>query len=207
MLQKSVAGIVLAGSLGVALFVGCGGASASTIDGSGGDGGGGSNGGVSTSGGVNPADAGPGGTTTSLSCGNTTCAIPAEVCCITPTSAGTAYGCETGTCALPDAGRGNGGDDGGGQNGNQGGDVNLVTLSCSAQANCPTGTVCCATMSDAKGTVTACQMGASCSKDGIQLCDPAAPTASNGCAAGQQCVSDNIRDLGLPTTFGRCKKN
>ncbi len=203
MLTKSVAGITLAGALGAAVFVGCGGASVSSIDGAGGDGGGsGSNGGVATNGGVNPADAGPGGTTTSLSCGNTSCAIPAEVCCVTPTSAGLAYGCETGTCAIPDAGRGTGN----GGNGNQGGDVNLVTLSCSDQANCPTGTVCCATQSDSKGTVAACQMGTVCSKDGIQLCDPAAPAASNGCATGQQCTSDNIKDLGLPPSFGRCKK-
>lgn len=208
MLKKTTAGIGLFTALGLALFVGCGGAGTSTIDSTGGDGGGGggSGGTGATSGGVNPADAGPGGTTTQLSCGNTSCAIPAQVCCITPTSAGLAYGCETGTCALPDAGQGNGGD--GGQGGNQGGgDVNLVMLSCSDQANCPTGTVCCATRSDATGTVAACQMGTSCQKDGIQLCDPAAPAATNGCPSGQQCISDNIQDLGLPASFGRCKKN
>jgi hypothetical protein len=192
-------GLVVLGLVG---FVGCGGAGSSTIDGSGT----GSNGGVATNGGVNPADAGPGGNTGSLSCGNATCAIPAEVCCLTPTSGGVAYGCETGKCAIPDAGLTQG-DDGGAKQA----DINVVTLGCSAQANCAAGSVCCATRSDATGTVSSCQVGTSCGngnggRDGIQLCDPAAPAASNGCPTGQQCISDNIRDLGLPTTFGRCKK-
>ena len=33
-------------------------------------------------GGINPPDAGPGGTTTVINCGSTSCAIPAQTCCV-----------------------------------------------------------------------------------------------------------------------------
>jgi hypothetical protein len=219
MLTRLIAWVVVPGSLLLAGFVGCGGAGSSSIDSGDAGGGtttGGPNGTVSTSGGVNPADAGPGGNTSSLACGNATCAIPGQVCCLTPTAGGVAYGCEIGTmCAIPDAGAGNNGGnnaaDGGNGNGNGNGgapDVSVVTLACTDTANCPAGSVCCATRSDATGTVSACQTGTTCSAKGnaAQLCDPTAPAASNGCPAGQPCTSANVKDLGLPASFGICGK-
>ena len=198
------------GIIGFAWLVGCGGAASSTIGDSTADGGPGSaNGGGVVSGGVNPSNAGPGGNTATLSCGNATCNIPAQVCCITRTAAGNAFACEPGSTCTPvtadggvatGGGGGGGGGDGGFDTG--GGDNPTVTLKCTDTANCAAGSICCVTRSDATGTVAQCVAGTTCGKDSAQLCDPKA--TSTGCAAGQMCTSDNIHDWGLSAPFATC---
>jgi hypothetical protein len=202
-------------SAATAIGLGCGGASATDVttappgDGGLADGasssgasssgassssGGSSSGSVGPDGGLNPPDAGPGGTTSQITCGATSCAIATEVCCVSRTNAGTAYGCATGT-TCPGAG---GGDGGGGGGGGGGGDV--VALKCSGAANCAPGTVCCVDQTN-NGATSACLP--SCGQGQAQLCDPTAGTAT-GCAVNQPCSSNNIGDWGLPRTYATC---
>lgn len=189
-----------------AVGLGCGGASSTDVaapgDGgageaaassSGASGSGSSSGGSSGTpnlgpdGGVNPADAGPGGDTTRVNCGATSCAIATEICCVTrrqnTVPPGASYGCVTGAaCPVPPGG----------------GDVSA--LKCSSAANCPAGTVCCVDQVN-NGSTSACQ--ASCGQGQAQLCDPAAGDAG-GCAPNQPCSSNNIGDWGLPRSYATC---
>lgn len=137
----------------------------------------------------------PGGSTSTLSCGSATCSIPAQSCCITnpPGPNNFAFACVTGGCAV-DAGPGGGGDP-------------PTALKCSGQANCGPGTVCC--VSTGNNTTTSeckasCGGGGGGGGDTAQLCDPAAPAASNGCPQNAPCSTNNIGDWGLPNTFGTC---
>lgn len=135
-----------------------------------------------------PLDAGPGGSTTSITCGTTMCALPAQTCCVYPLAnppPDFSYACAVGACA--DAGGGGGGPD-------------VTALKCSGAANCPASTVCCVSQTNA-GTSSDCQ--ASCTNKQAQLCDPAAtPT---GCAGDAGvCSNANIGDWGLPGSFGTC---
>ena len=140
-------------------------------------------------GGVNPPDAGPGGTTTILNCGATTCAIPAQACCVDLLGGGmTAFSCAT-TCAGLDAGAGGNNND-------------TAALKCSGQANCAAGTVCCVRQVGNNAAASECK--ATCGGNEAQLCDVAAvPT---GCAAGQgnACSNNNIGDWALPQSFATC---
>lgn len=134
-------------------------------------------------GGINPPDAGPGGSTTIINCGSTTCAIPAQTCCVDRLGGGmTAYGCAT-TCAGIDAG------------------ADTTALKCSGQANCAAGTVCCVQqVGGGNGAASQCQ--ASCGPNQAQLC---APTATvSGCDAGVICSNNNIGDWSLPPTYATC---
>ncbi|HSO38917.1 MAG TPA: hypothetical protein VLT33_40590 [Labilithrix sp.] len=131
-------------------------------------------------GGINPPDAGPGGNTSVLACGSTSCAIPAETCCVSQVGGGgTAYGCAV-SCM---AGGGGGGD---------------TALKCSGQANCAAGTVCCVRQVN-NGAASECK--ASCTNKEAQLCSLTA--AVSGCV-GSMCSSQNIGDWGLPTTYATC---
>jgi hypothetical protein len=139
-------------------------------------------------GGVNPPDAGPGGTATVLACGATTCAIPAEACCVdtvnTDGGRGKAY-----ACAASDAGCGGGGGD-------------STELQCSGAANCPATMVCCVHQT-ARGAASACQ--ASCTKNQAQLCDKTAmPTGCGGDGGATMCSSNNIGDWGLSAPYATC---
>jgi hypothetical protein len=128
---------------------------------------------------VNPPDAGPGGNTGSIPCGTTTCAIPAQSCCVSQSDNGTAY-----SCSAADAGCG------GGDN---------SALKCSGAANCPPGQVCCVRTTN-NGAASDCQTA--CNGNQAQLCDPkATPT---GCDAGVNCSNNNIGDWGLPPTYATC---
>lgn len=146
---------------------------------------------VFTSDGGAPLDAGPGGNTTSIACGSTTCALPAQTCCVYPFAnppPDFSYSCATGA-GCPDAGGGGGG--GGG---------NVTALKCSGAANCPASTVCCVSQTNA-GTSSDCQTA--CTKNQAQLCDPAA--MPSGCAGDAgACSNANIGDWGLPGSFGTC---
>lgn len=136
-------------------------------------------------GGIDPPDAGPGGTTTVINCGSTSCAIPAQTCCIDTLGGGmTAYGCAT-TCAGLDAG-GNGNND-------------TAALKCSAQANCAAGTVCCVRQVGNNGAASECK--ATCGGNEAQLCDVTA--AVPGCT-GSTCSNDKIGDWNLPDTYATC---
>lgn len=142
-------------------------------------------GGVTADGGIDPPEAGPGGDTTKIACGATTCPLPAEICCVSEvTGAGdTAFACvAAATCPQPAGG----------------GDT--AALKCSGAANCAAGTVCC--VRDVNGNA-ASECKASCGNNEAQLCDPKA--ASTGCPAADPCSSKDIRDWGkLPSTFATC---
>jgi hypothetical protein len=141
-------------------------------------------------GGSNPPDAGPGGGgTTIISCGATTCAIPAQSCCVERVGGATNFGCFTGAaCPAVDAG------------------VDVASLKCSSQANCAAGTVCCATQVG-NGNAATSQCAATCTGGNTaQLCDPNAAGGVTGCPAvdGGACSSKNISDWGLPATYATC---
>lgn len=161
--------------------------SSGTTDGGGGDGGdGGSSGALGGDGGIDPPDAGPGGSVTSITCGATSCALPAQQCCVSqvPGPANSAYGCVAASdagCPQPAGG----------------GDV--TSLKCSAQANCPTNTVCCVRQTN-NGAASECK--ASCNNNEAQLCDPKA--ATTGCPQQDPCSNNNIGDWGLPNTYATC---
>lgn len=141
--------------------------------------------GVTADGGVDPPDAGPGGNTTSIACGSTTCIIPAESCCVSEVAGGgnNAYTCVLGsTCPTPPGG----------------GDT--AALKCSGAANCIAGTVCC--VRDDNGNA-ASECKTSCGNGEAQLCDPRAADA--GCPQADPCSNNNIGDWGqLPDSYGTC---
>ncbi len=133
-------------------------------------------------GGINPPDAGPGGTTTTIKCGSTTCAIPAQTCCVDRLGAGmTSYACAT-VCGGVDAG----------------GDT--TALKCSGQANCAAGTVCCVEQVGQNGAASQCQV--TCTMNQAQLCDSTATVT--GCAVGTMCSNNNIGDWNLPPSYATC---
>ena len=134
-------------------------------------------------GGVDPPDAGPGGTTTVINCGSTTCSIPAQTCCVDNLANNmTAYGCAA-TCAGLDAGAG----------------IDTAALKCSAQANCAAGTVCCVRQVGNNGAASECK--ATGGGNEAQLCDVNA--AVPGCT-GSTCSNNNIGDWNLPDTYATC---
>jgi hypothetical protein len=141
---------------------------------------GGGDGGIST----NDSGTGPGGSTTILTCGSTTCAIPTQNCCVERIGGGkTAFGCAA-TCPSIDAG------------------ADTAALKCSGQANCAAGTVCCVSQAGANGATSQCQ--ATCTANQAQLCDPKAVPTGCGGDAGNACSNQNIGDWALPQTFGTC---
>ena len=140
--------------------------------------------GAGADGGIDPPDAGPGGTTSVIHCGSTTCAIPAQTCCVdTLPSNATAYGCAA-TCAGLDGGAGVG--------------VDTAALKCSSQANCAAGTVCCVRQVN-KAAASECK--ATCDVNEAQLCDVNA--AASGCT-GTSCSNNNIGDWNLPDSYATC---
>lgn len=144
--------------------------------------------GVTADGGIDPPEAGPGGNTTSIACGATSCPIPGETCCVSELATGgdNGFACVVGaTCPAPAGG----------------GDT--AALKCSSQANCAAGTVCCVRIV-ANGDNAASECKTSCTGDEAQLCDPKAADAG-GCPAAQPCSNDNIDDWGkLPDGFATC---
>jgi hypothetical protein len=134
-------------------------------------------------------DAGPGGNTSSLTCGSAQCAIPAQVCCVTeqrqPRDAGGglvySYACVMGnSCPMPMNGGTN-------------------ALQCSSAANCAAGTVCCVSQN---GQTTTSSCKATCGNNDAQLCDPTA--AMTGCSASAPCSNNNVGDWGLPPSYATC---
>lgn len=142
--------------------------------------------GVTANGGIDPPDAGPGGDTTSIACGSTTCPIPAETCCVSDLKSGgnTSFVCVAGaTC--PSSGTV--------------GDT--AALKCSGAANCPGGTICCVRVVGGDNAASECK--AACGADEAQLCDPKA--SASGCSPAEPCSNDNIGDWGdLPKSFATC---
>lgn len=132
-------------------------------------------------GGINPPDAGPGGTTSVISCGSTSCSIPAEACCVDRISGSmTSYNCAS-ACPGLDAG------------------ADTIALKCSGQSNCAAGTVCCVRQTGNNGAASDCKP--SCTANEAQLCDLAA--AVSGCT-GAACSSNNIGDWNLPKAYATC---
>jgi len=131
--------------------------------------------------GGNSSTAGPGGSQSTLACGDATCSIPAEVCCVYETSP-PKFLCVAGA-ACPAAAGGSGG----------------TALSCSGASNCPSGTVCC--VSEVARVVSS-QCRVACAKNEAQLCDPTA--TATGCPSSAACSSNNVSDWGLPTTYATC---
>jgi hypothetical protein len=128
----------------------------------------------------------PGGTISTIPCGNTQCAIPGETCCILDNNGAVCIIAGTNCAAVV-----------GGANQGEG-----AGLKCSGAANCAPGTVCCLSQDPITGaTVSVC--AAACAAGDPQLCDPAALVT--GCAGDAGvCSSNNIDDWGLPATFGTC---
>lgn len=134
-------------------------------------------------------DGGPGGTTQTIACGGSQCAIPGQSCCVYQTNPTWTYACVNGsTCPQLDGGGG----------GNQG-----TGLQCSGAANCGQGTLCCVFQDVNKQIVSSCQ--AKCPANGAQLCDPNVSSSASGCApdAGT-CSPANIADWGLPKGYATC---
>lgn len=176
-------------SLLVLPLMGCGGADGTTLlapgqDGSTSDGS--TDGGALSDGAPSTTnDGGPGGTTQTLVCGASECAIPGQSCCVYQTTSSWTYLCVGGSgCPTLD-----------------GGGVDGTGLQCSGAANCGKGTLCCVHQEPNKQVVSSCQ--ASCPSNGAQLCDPKA--SSSGCApdAGT-CSPANIGDWGLPKGYATC---
>lgn len=183
LVAQSEDGGAASSSSGATSSSGSSGSSATNKDG-GGDGG--SSGALGGDGGIDPPDAGPGGSTSAITCGATSCALPAEQCCVSsvPGPGNLSYGCIAASdagCPQPDGG----------------GDV--TSLKCSAQANCPASTVCCVRQTN-NGAASECK--ATCAGTEAQLCDPNA--ATTGCAAQIPCSSKNVTDWGLPNTYATC---
>lgn len=146
-----------------------------------------SSGALGGDGGIDPPDAGPGGDTTKIACGATSCALATDTCCVSELAAGgnNAYACTTTDAGCPPPAGG--------------GDV--VALKCSAQANCPANTVCCVRQTN-NGATSECKPA--CGQNEAQLCDPKA-LDGGGCTAGNPCSNDNISDWGnLPASFATC---
>ena len=143
--------------------------------------------GVTADGGINPDGAGPGGNTSQLACGATSCPIPAETCCVEQVSNGRSYSCVAGSTCPQTSG-------------------DVAALKCSSSANCASGTVCCVTLSNG---VVSSECKTSCTPDGgrggdtAQLCDPRAGDSA-GCPESQPCSNDNIGDWNLSHAFGTC---
>jgi hypothetical protein len=132
-------------------------------------------------------DGGPGGTTQTLACGGSQCAIPGQSCCVYQTNPTWTYLCVGGS-ACPQL------DGGGGGNPPTG-------LQCSGAANCGQGTLCCVYQDANQKTASSCMQ--TCPAKGAQLCDPNA--SSSGCAADAgTCSPANIGDWGLPKGYATC---
>ena len=129
-------------------------------------------------------DAGPGGTTSSLSCGPSTCAIPGQLCCIAGPAAGPSYACVTGTsCPVVNPGMNPG----------------SAALACSVGSNCAAGLSCCLDIVNGQ-SVSTCK--ASCAASPAQLCDRF--ISVNGCSVQKPCSNANTNDFGLPATYATC---
>jgi hypothetical protein len=136
------------------------------------------------------ADGGPGGTTTSITCGTTTCALPGQVCCVYDTDGAQTFTftCVTGTTcpALPNT------------------EDNPPALSCASAANCAATDVCCLTQAQDDSLSSACKPADQCTGDSVVLCDPAQPNV--GCQAPDECSSNDIKDWNLPNGYGFCQE-
>jgi hypothetical protein len=163
--------VLFAVSLGVALAAACGGTTESGSNGSGDDGGassssggsGSSSGSTSSSSSSGSSSGGPavdGGSVGPVACGMTTCTAP-QVCCVTRGPSG---GSET--CVAPGSCMG-------------------IALTCSSAQSCPSGDVCCGTVSGGGGTYTintSCEASCPMGQGNFQLC---ASTAE--CPTGRVC--------------------
>lgn len=132
-------------------------------------------------GGINPPDAGPGGSTSAINCGSTSCSIPSQNCCVDRLGGNqTAYSCAA-TCGGIDAG------------------ADTTALKCSGQANCAIGMVCC--VRQLGGNAAASECKATCAGNEAQLCDKSALVT--GCV-GTTCSNNNIGDWNLPPSYATC---
>jgi hypothetical protein len=137
-------------------------------------------------------EAGPGGTTTSITCGATSCAIPGSVCCVYDNNGAPTF---TFTCVTAT--------DGGCPQVN-GTNDHPPALSCTSFANCNPGDVCCVTLNNNDDVSSTCVPAAQCENgDTAVLCDPSAPDGG-GCPPADPCDNNNINDWNLPRGFGTC---
>jgi hypothetical protein len=149
-----------------------------------------------SSGAISPQDSGPTGVDATISadaggavlaCGNQLlCAVPAQTCCVGPSSGGMGGGPPVLTC----------------ENGATCNDPNAAALHCTAAADCAAPQVCCLSQQSTPGTS---QCGAQCGNGDLQLCDPNAQ--STGCPGGVACRPPNGRGgrtQQLPNGVGAC---
>ncbi len=120
------------------------------------------------------------GGATTLVCGNQSCSLPSESCCVNLTGPTlTCTGGDGSTCA-----QGN------------------VALKCAKALDCPNNDVCCldATVDPALGACSATCTGA----DHITLCDPNGSAQANKCGDAGACGNANIATWGLTKAYGTC---
>ena len=124
----------------------------------------------------------PGGDTTTLPCGNASCALPAESCCAYRSSS--QPGLYTGVCAATCAPPGPGSD-------------RVDVLHCSGPSNCPaTAPRCCLPVGVAPVTTckTSCNLNAE-----VQLCEPG---VAGQCGSTRSC--GRFTGQTMPPTWGYC---
>jgi len=122
----------------------------------------------------------PGGNTSTLPCGDATCAIPTQACCAYRTTGQTTF---LASCAAtcPPAG---------------GTTDRVSTIKCSGGFNCAVGDRCCYSTN---GTSSEISCKASCGSGEVSLCDPG---AANQCGLNRTC-----RRFGndtMPQSYGYC---
>jgi hypothetical protein len=134
-------------------------------------------------------DAGPGGNTSTITCGSASCSLAGSFCCVYNNKNPPpefVFGCATGSGCPTRAGA-----------------KSPIALACSSAANCPASTVCC--LKDDGNTIRS-ECAATCVDSSnvttAQLCDPSA--ATTGCPSSDPCSSDNINDWKLPNGFATC---
>jgi hypothetical protein len=151
-------------------------------------------------------DAAPGGDGAALNCGNETCNLPVQSCCLYPlASPPPAFfaACSTGgACPAtlpPDAGYEAGAP---------------TSVGCEVQSNCTGVTVCCLESSTSGSVKSSCRAAGSCvgSDAGVDgatglsvalLCDPSLG-GDAGCGEAGACSGANIGTWNLPSGFGTC---
>lgn len=135
-------------------------------------------------------EAGPGTSTTELRCGDKTCSIPGQTCCVDFSQGPPeeiSFACVNGSdCPAPDSGST------AGQPG--------VALKCAGAANCQVGTACCITKIQ---TTIFARCTPLCGTGEAQLCEP--NTSVSGCSnVSGSCSNANVDSWGLPSSYATC---
>ncbi len=176
----------------VCFGVGCGGSSETDLlqdsgsDGTtGNDSGGGNDATTNPDGNPNPGNDGgvidgsftDAGNPTTIACGNSTCTLPTQTCCVSGN--GTTFTCVNGTTCPQ----------------------NQTGLHCLDTASCAPGLICCVNQQQ---NVTTSNCKVACGQNEAQLCDSKLDGGTGCVPSNAQCSSQNIQDWGLNPPFATC---